>query len=443
MSTLDVIEKILVISFSILNLYILYLILKNFLGFKVKAQYVVIAMLITANIPFLIVQKLNIESVYQWIPTAINIFVLSLIFCKGTYLKKIIFTIIYTCFNELFQYLTVPIIYMSNNIVIFNSTYKTEQIIGIANQVFLIFLQLVCILALNIIIKNCYLQDSFKDIKYMIFFVVPNVFIVTLLCEYFKLYYKNINDHISIFSNIKMMGFAITALFCAILTVISLDRLIKENALRQRELLLSQQFDLQANHYKDLQIQFKNTQAFKHDINNHLICIKNLISSGDINNTEEYLSKITETIERLNLKVNTGNPFADAVISEKYNISIDKNIEFKCNVKIPDRIKVDSFDLCVILGNALDNAIAACEKITDESIKKYIHIESMSNKSFIIFEIKNSMQGYININNIGNDKGDYVNKGLGLLNIQSIANKYLGTTYIENSENMFVLNIML
>ncbi len=443
MVTFIVIEKMLFFVSCILRFSILYIVLKRFLGFKAKSQYVLIAMVITVNIPFLIVEKFNMESIYQWIPTAIYIFVFSLIFCKGTCFKKIIVTIIYICFDELFQYITVPLIYMSNYIVISNSHYQTELIRGIANQIFLIISQLLYILLLNFILKNYCIDNSFKNFKYMLFFIVPNVFIVALLCEYFKVYYKSNNVNNLLFNNIKMMGFVSVALICAVLTVITLDRLIKENALRQKQLLLTQQFNIQTRHYKNLQIQFKNTRAFKHDINNHLICIKNLIADGDIKSTEEYLKKITESVESLNLKVNTGNQFADAVISEKYNISIDKNIDFKCNLKIPGSTKVDSFDLCIILGNSLDNAIEACEKITDESIKKYIHITSTLNKSFIVFEIKNSMQGYINKNHIGTDKGDDVNHGLGLLNIESIADKYFGTTYIENSENVFVLNIML
>nr|WP_243150638.1 ATP-binding protein [Clostridium sporogenes] len=104
---------------------------------------------------------------------------------------------------------------------------------------------------------------------------------------------------------------------------------------------------------------------------------------------------------------------------------------------------MDFFDLCVILGNALDNAIEACEKIADESIKKYIHITSIVNKSFIVFEIKNSMKGYINKDYLYTDKTDDINHGFGLLNIESITKKYFGTTYIESSENTFVLNVML
>lgn len=437
MFAFNIIEKVLLFVECVLNVSIIYIVLKRFLGFKTKYQYVIIAMLLTGNIPFLIVEKLNIESIYQWIPTTIYIFIFSLIFCKGTCFKKIIVTVIYNCFYEIFQYITVPLIYMSNY------TSSTEHLWSIANHLFLITSQLLYILMINFILKHYSVHNNFKDFKYMLFFVIPNVFIVALLSEYFKLYYRSNNMNNSLFGNIRMIGFASMALICALLTVITLDKLIKENDLRQRELLLTQQLNIQTRHYKDLHIQFKNTRSFKHDINNHLICIKNLIANGDIESTEEYLKRITQSLERLNLKVNTGNPFADAVISEKYNISIDKNIDFKCNAKIPEDIKINPFDLCVIIGNALDNAIEACEKITDDKIKKYIHITSTLKKSFIVFEIKNSMEGYIDKDHMSTDKGDPINHGLGFLNIESIADKYFGTTYIENSENMFVLNIML
>lgn len=439
----NVVQKMLTFALYILGFLALYVLLKKFLEFKIKFQYVIIAMLITCNIPFLIVKELNMESIYQWIPTTIYVFIFSLIFCKGTCSKKIIVAIIYTCFGELIQYITIPLMYISEYAVRLNSPYHAEQIAGMVNSIFMIIMYMFYFLILNFIFKNHYIDHSFKNFKHSLFFVVPNVFIVALLCEYFRLYYKNNNVDKSIFSNVKMFGFAFMAFICAVVTVIILDRLIKENVLRQKELLLTQQFHIQAKHYKDLQIQVKNTRAFKHDINNHLICIKNLIADGDIKSTAKYLKKITESLENLNLKVNTGNPFADAVISEKYNISVDKNIDFKCDVKIPDMIKIDAFDLCVILGNALDNSIEACEKITDVSVKKYIHITSTLNKSFIVFEIKNSMEGYIDKNHMGTDKDDDVNHGLGILNIQSIADKYFGTTYIESSENMFVLNIML
>ncbi|WP_237737327.1 hypothetical protein [Clostridium carboxidivorans] len=82
------------------------------------------------------------------------------------------------------------------------------------------------------------------------------------------------------------------ALICSLSIIIILDKLLKENKLNEKELLLKHQFDIQSKHYKNLQKQFENTKVFRHDLNNHLICIKNLMDNNDIKSAEKYLKKI-------------------------------------------------------------------------------------------------------------------------------------------------------
>lgn len=445
MFDINITEKLIGIITSTSSIIMLYILFKRFLGFKLqKHLYIILIMLITANIPPFISKILNIDGIYQWVLVSIYAFILSLIFCKGTYLKKVISIVIYTCLGELVQYTTIPLIYVSHYVTIENSTYITELIRMIINQSSSICSTLLFIFIINFISKHFFMDETSGTIKYVLLFTIPNVFIVAILCEYFKIYYIiNGTGFNSLIGNVKMIGFASMALICSLLTIMTLDKLLKENKLHEVESLLKNQFNLQAKHYKNLQKQFENTRVFRHDLNNHLICIKNLMDNNDIENTKKYLGKITKFVEILDLKVNTGNPFADAVISEKYNICINKNIEFKCNVKIPHNSAVDPFDLCVILANALDNAIEACEKITNKSISKFICIKTILNKSFIILEIKNSTEGCLNTTELTTSKVDYVNHGLGLLNIKNTAHKYFGTTYIETSENLFILNIML
>jgi hypothetical protein len=441
---ITIIEKLVGIITSTTSIIMLYILFKRFLGFKVNPFYIILTMFITYNIPPFIAKMLHIDGVYEWILVSIYAFILSLIFCKETYFKKVISIVIYTCIGELVQYTTIPLIYVSHYVTIKNSDYVTELVRMLINQSSAICSTLLFIFIINFVSKHFFVDETFSTVKYSLLFTIPNVFIVALLCEYFKIYYViNGTGFNSLLGNIKMIGFASMALICSLLTIIISDKLLKENKLREKELLLKHQFDMQAKHYKNLQKQFENTRLFKHDLNNHLICIKNLMDNNDITNSEKYLEKITKSVESLNLKVSTGNPFADAVISEKYNICINKNIKFKCNVKIQKNLAIDPFDLCVLLANALDNAIEACEKITEKSISKYIHIKTILNKSFIIFEIKNSTQGCLNKNKLSTDKIDDINHGLGLLNIKNTADKYFGTTYIETSKNMFILNIML
>ncbi len=444
MSDFTIIEKLVGIITSTASIIMLYILFKRFLGFKVHHFYIISAMIVSVNMPPFIAKIFNIDGVYEWIIVSIYAFILSLIFCKGTYFKKVVSIVIYTCLGELAQYTTIPLIYMSHYVTIKSSTYETELVRMVINQSSSICSTLLFVFIINFVSKNFFVDETLGTVKYGLLFTIPNVFIVSILCEYFKIYYiVNNTSFNSLLGNVKMIGFASMSLICSLLTIIISDKLLKENKLREKELLLKHQFDMQVKHYKNLQKQFQNTRVFKHDLNNHLICIKNLIDNNDLESSTKYLKKITKSVENLNLKVNTGNPFADAVISEKYSISIDKNIEFKCNVNLTQDLKIDPFDLCVLLSNALDNSIEACDKITEKSISKYIHIKTILNKSFIIFEIKNSMQGSLNKNELSTDKSDAINHGLGLLNIKNTADKYLGTTYIETGENIFILNIML
>lgn len=62
--------------------------------------------------------------------------------------------------------------------------------------------------------------------------------------------------------------------------------------------------------------------------------------------------------------VDTGNPALDAIISAKQAVVAQKGIAFHYQLQIPKQLPIAPEDICVIFGNALDNAIEACEHVT-------------------------------------------------------------------------------
>ena len=56
----------------------------------------------------------------------------------------------------------------------------------------------------------------------------------------------------------------------------------------------------------------------------------------------------------------------DALVNYKYLLAVQKNIEMQVEICIPEELNVDTADLCIILGNLLDNAIEAAEKCEKE-----------------------------------------------------------------------------
>jgi sensor histidine kinase regulating citrate/malate metabolism len=100
---------------------------------------------------------------------------------------------------------------------------------------------------------------------------------------------------------------------------------------------------------------------------------------------------------------------------------------------------VSDSDLCVILGNALDNAIEACGKM-DNPMDRFIAVEVRNMKGQLLVKIQNSYNGVLNRrgNNYYSTKNS-PNHGIGLGNIHKVADAYGGFVRIEHNAAVFTL----
>ena len=87
--------------------------------------------------------------------------------------------------------------------------------------------------------------------------------------------------------------------------------------------------------------------------------------------------------------------------------------------------------ICIVLSNALDNAIHAAKSL-DAGMGKYIRVSGRIQGDFLMMEIRNSFHG----------KGAF-KKGTGLSNVKKVAERYGGAMSIETQENIFVLHVLL
>lgn len=205
-------------------------------------------------------------------------------------------------------------------------------------------------------------------------------------------------------------------------------------------LLLEKLNFTQAEHYKDI-IKLNDEQhKFKHDYRNHMICIQALLEKNQYNDAKQYVQEIThkEFIEIDSFF--TGNQIADAILSDK-SVNAEKiNVEIKFEGSIYDKLPLS--DVCVILANALDNAIEACEKIT-VSYKKIIKVKCAFAQNIQIIQIANPVAEDVQIynNSVETTKNDKSSHGIGLHNIMRTVDKYNGEFSISCENNEFVLDI--
>lgn len=152
------------------------------------------------------------------------------------------------------------------------------------------------------------------------------------------------------------------------------------------------------------------------------------------------MKNMNELVNISSGEITTGNTALDAIINTKRSIALSKNIKFMTNIQIPENIFVDAIDLCIIFGNALDNCVEACERITDG--KRWISISIIYEDDSLICKIANSapktQRGFLHT-----IKKDRKNHGFGIENIESALSKYKNVCRFKRENEEFQLSFVI
>ncbi len=244
--------------------------------------------------------------------------------------------------------------------------------------------------------------------------------------EYWNIYHNEILNHIAI------CILTVLSMCVAGLLLFGMDRVYMEQ--RKRE-----QYQSQVAFYRMLEEQYSQMERVRHDLKNHIISLRGLLENHQWEKMESYLVRMMEEGNLGFSEDATGNKAVDAIIYQKRKQAEKEGISWECGIKIPKNLYVDEFDLCVLFGNILDNAIEACQRLPGEEYR-FIHIQSGMIKKCFFIEVKNSA----NISEIGGSQKEKSNEhGIGLLNIKDTVGKYNGVLNTEIKNKIFVISVLL
>lgn len=203
------------------------------------------------------------------------------------------------------------------------------------------------------------------------------------------------------------------------------------------------QNDLVKKHCDEVQNIYKQMRGWRHDYHNHIQTMKALNVLGKSKEINEYLGKLDKDLTSVDTVLKTGNVMVDAILNSKISLVKSNKISIKAKATVPNGLLISEIDLCVIIGNILDNALEACQKISDVR-KRFIRIYiGIYKKSFYI-SVQNSSGG--EVKKIGRaylSTKDSPSHGFGLIRIEKIVARYDGYVNCQNEEGVFVTEIMM
>lgn len=202
---------------------------------------------------------------------------------------------------------------------------------------------------------------------------------------------------------------------------------------------LSNQLDIQIQHYTQLKEHEEVLAGYRHDHKNLILCLRALLEANEVEQALEYINQMNLRIAPQKSVMDSGNYIADALIAEKMQNAQEHSIEIQFDGFIPSS-RIENLDICIILANAVDNAIEACVGIYGS---KVIYIRSTISNNLWLLMIQNPVEHTVVIknNHIKTTKEDISSHGFGLYNIETAVQRNNGQIELECSENTFTSSI--
>ena len=194
----------------------------------------------------------------------------------------------------------------------------------------------------------------------------------------------------------------------------------------QKIQMLEQQTSIQKIYVEEAKLRDAQTRSFRHDIQNHLHILSGLLQENKIEQAHQYLVNLGHMAQALRYPVHTNNVAVDVLLSSKFAVAEQQGVRVECMLSIPTQTIVSDMDWCILLSNAMDNAICASAAL--EGHRRFLTISDRQKGNFYLIQIQNAC--------VLAD-GEIPKDGIGLSNMRAVVQKYGGTLGLEVAQGIF------
>ena len=201
--------------------------------------------------------------------------------------------------------------------------------------------------------------------------------------------------------------------------------------------MAEKQITMQKEYYDTLGRQMNEIREIKHDINHFTGTMRQLADDGNFEKLRSFLNEYCEKAKMDQLPIFCEHTICNSVIGYYYLRAKEYGISFTSHCHISEEIGMRDSDLCIVFGNALDNAINACKHM-DQAESGFISIETETMKGQRLIKVTNSYQGQLIFKNekyISSKSGN--SHGYGIKNMTKVVEAYGGFVKIEHKEGLF------
>lgn len=183
-------------------------------------------------------------------------------------------------------------------------------------------------------------------------------------------------------------------------------------------------------------------RRYRHDLRHHLQYVSSCIENGQDEQAQSYISNIYREIESQKVKRYCENEAANLILSSFDARAAKEGIKIEVEGALPAFVLLSDSDLCVLLSNALENALNACLPIAAEKTKCTIDVKFYERESRLFLQITNPCRQEVRFEN-GIPVSDRPNHGVGVQSICAIVQKHGGVCTFLVKDGLFILRLSI
>ncbi len=325
---------------------------------KEKSRWRYIFGMVAVNLPFLHIKFLcndqtTIRSLCIFAMTGTTLIALTLFF-DGTFWQKLLFRIsnLVAC---LFAELVLMVI-MRDELMIPGHTLTFYDPImlkaDLIDSSISIFMYALCL----VIHRKIFKKKSYDLRIYLVFCVFPISQMLLMLSTNSQIY-EQFNE-----SAVVAMAGVFIGVMADIMLLYTLIRQQKMQDMSEQLNELTRAWETERNHYHEIEERRENLAKIWHDMNEHLIIIKELMHRGEYTKVNAMLDTLTEYVASTREFMYCGDPVVNAVMAENEKICKENGISLQYEFRIPKPLQMDAISICSIFSNLMRNAVAAAVK---------------------------------------------------------------------------------
>lgn len=235
----------------------------------------------------------------------------------------------------------------------------------------------------------------------------------------------------------------VTFLTTAVIILLFTLAFFRSKKIEKENVMLQLHDEIVKVRYQELEEAVTKNRQLVHDINNHLVILQEYARTKENEKIYQYIEEVRKQYEVTSQRRWTAHPVMDFILNQKKMEAEQNQISMKIYTKQGIQLPVSESEICVILGNILDNAIEAASKTEEKAGWIKITIGQQNEMTFLKIENNYQVEPIIKSGEYQTTKENKNAHGYGIKSVKRIIKKYDGSISLEAKNHIFSVRICI